>query len=144
MSYEHIWAFVVLLLIFGWAGLVILAKHMRERGRLKVRDMIHQERMRAMEKGVPLGELPDHLSAENWGDDVWVPHKRNADWDRKVALGLGLVMMLGGAGMASLLFFSSGTIVSGDLRDIAPAGLIFMLMGVGLLLYYYLSRPPNK
>ncbi len=144
MSYEHIWAFLVLLLIFGWASVVILAKHVRERGRLKVRNMIHEERMRAMEKGVSLGEFPDHLSAENWGDDVWVPHKRDGDWDRKIALGLGLVMMLGGAGTAILLFFPSDRIVSGDLREIAPAGLIFMLMGAGLLLYHYLSRPPKK
>jgi hypothetical protein len=143
MSYEHIWALLGLLLILGWAGLVILARHVRERGRLKVRNMIHQERMRAMEKGVPLGEFPDHLSTENWGDDVWVPHKKNIEWDRKMALGLGLVMTLGGAGMAFWLFRFLDRTVSGDFREIAPAGLILMLMGIGLLLYRYLSRPPK-
>jgi hypothetical protein len=130
--------------LFGWAGLVILAKHLRNRNRLRTREMIHKERMLAMEKGVPLGELPDHLSqAENGEGESYLPNIYG-DWDRKIALGLGLVVLFGGIGTAIGFLLIPASLDPEKLRGLASMGLIPTLIGVGLLLYYRLSRPKSS
>ncbi len=144
MYYEHLWVLLALLFIFGWAGFVILTKHLRNKNRLRTRDMIHKERMLAMEKGVPLGELPDHLSqAENGEDESYVP-SINGDWDRRIALGLGLVFLFGGIGIAIGFLLIPESLDTEGLRGLASMGFIPALIGVGLLLYYRLSRPKNS
>ena len=47
----------VVLLILGCIGFGIFSKHARERKQIKLSEMIHNERMKAMEKGLPLSEI---------------------------------------------------------------------------------------
>jgi hypothetical protein len=141
MYYDHLWFLLALLFIFGWAGLVMLAKYLKTKNRSRKREMIHKERMLAMEKGVPLGELPDHLSQdENGGPDSYLPNL-NGEWDRKIALGSGLVLLFGGIGMALGFFLIPETKDTEGLQALASMGLIPMLIGVGLLIYYGMNRP---
>ena len=43
----------VVLLILGCIGFGIFTRHARERKQIKLSEMIHNERMKAMEKGLP-------------------------------------------------------------------------------------------
>src|SRR5712671_2101149 len=52
-------AIFVLIWIFGWAFFGLLARRMRDKAKLARLEMAHKERMAAMEKGIPLPELPD-------------------------------------------------------------------------------------
>lgn len=143
MTYEHIWFLLTLAWIFGWAGFVILAKYLRNRSRLRVREMMHKERMLAMEKGVPLGELPDHLNGgiveESEGTKMFVI----GDWDRKIALALGLLFLFGGIGTILGLYLLPDTAVTEEAKSAASVGLIPALIGVGLLIYHRLTRSKN-
>lgn len=141
MSYEHVWVLLALAWIFGWAGLVILAGYLKKRSRLKLREMIHKERMLAMEKGVPLSELPDHLAVEAADDDVGLGPA--GDWGRKAALALGLVFLFGGIGLAAGFWLMPAGKETEEIRSAASLGLIPFMLGVGLLLYYRLSRPAD-
>ena len=143
MYYDHLWFLLALVFIFGWAGIVVLAKYLKNKSRARVRELIHKERMVAIEKGVPLGELPDHfLQAENGESEGFLPNI-NGDWDRKIALGLGLVTLFGGIGLALGFYLIPETRDTEGLQSLASVGLIPTLIGVGLLLYYRLSRPKD-
>jgi len=50
MSYEQVWVLIGVLAIGFWGGLAIWSRHLREVKRLKVREMIHRERMAALER----------------------------------------------------------------------------------------------
>ena len=45
--------------VFGWVLLLILIWHLKGQRRQKRMELVHKERMMAMEKGIPLPELPD-------------------------------------------------------------------------------------
>src|SRR5262245_30198110 len=44
--------------VFGWVLLLLAAWHLKGLRRQKKLELIHRERMMAMEKGIPLPELP--------------------------------------------------------------------------------------
>jgi len=140
MAYEHIWVLMVLAWILGWGALVIVARYLRNRSRIRLREMIHKERMLAMEKGVPLGELPDQISLDGEDSDVGVCFSSSGDWDRKVALGLGLVFLFGGIGIILGFYLVPASEATEEFRDLGALGLIPALTGLGLLLYYRMSR----
>lgn len=50
----------VLLWVFGWVILLLVAWHLRGLRRRHQLELAHKERMMAMEKGIPLPELPPH------------------------------------------------------------------------------------
>ena len=47
-----------LIWVFGWVILLLLAWHLRAARRQRRLELQHKERMMAMEKGIPLPELP--------------------------------------------------------------------------------------
>jgi hypothetical protein len=47
-----------LIWVFGWVILLLVAWHMRSSRRQRQLELQHKERMMAMEKGIPLPELP--------------------------------------------------------------------------------------
>lgn len=45
--------------VFGFTAVVLIAWHLRNRRRLEKLRIVHEERMKAMEKGIPLPEFPE-------------------------------------------------------------------------------------
>lgn len=129
MSYEHIWALVVLLAIATAAGLLVWARHLKEGKRLALREMIHRERMAALEKGVALPELPADPAPTG-----------GSDYLTRAALLGGLVLVFGGFGLLAALGRVPDTAQVGDLRDLATLGLLPVFTGFGLLLYSVIDR----
>ncbi|MBL8175533.1 MAG: hypothetical protein JNK48_12740 [Bryobacterales bacterium] len=118
---------------FGWALIFYLFHREKTKRRLHVFDLIHKERMQAIEKGLPYPELPPYAVDEEEGRGESAPAKPLST--RKV-VGAAVVIILGGAGALTAL------IVSQDkyLQSLWSMGLIPIFLGVGLLLYAWINR----
>ena len=114
-----------------------LARHLRERKRLAVREMIHQERMAALEKGAKLSELPADLAK---GADPAAETRAGGQWVQRAALAGAFILILGGIGMSLGFLLMPQTPELGDLHQMAPLGAIPVLVGLGLLLYAWVDR----
>lgn len=109
---------IVLALAVAFLGYFYL-KHRERQRRLEI---IHQERLAAMDKGIPLPELPI--------DPPRVPNPP----DPRVPLILGIVLLaFGGGSMLALSLVSTS-----DAR-FWPMPLPVALVGLGLMLYYFLA-----
>jgi hypothetical protein len=134
--------FATMLLVLGILTLGVLRRHLRNRHRLRLREMAHQERMLAMEKGLPVSEVPEGSDFDAWLDDGWGGRMLDAGWDRRVALALGLVMLFAGTGALLLAWRLPGSsTASATLKLAASLGLIPLMASFGLLLYYRLTAP---
>ena len=122
LVYKLIW-------VFGWVLVILAVWFVRGRRRERRLDMIHAERMAAMDKGVPLPELPDYEDRRHAG-----PHSP------RTVLGAGITIAMLGTGICLALF------LSGDAyhNQIWPFGLIGVFLGVGLVLHYLLTRTPGR
>lgn len=117
---------------FGWALIFYLFHREKTKSRMHVFDLIHKERMQAIEKGLPYPELPPYAIEEEAGDKHthWKPVS-----PRRIA-GLGVVIILGGAGALTALIISQDKY----LQSLWSMGLIPIFLGVGLLLYAWINR----
>lgn len=117
---------------FGWALIFYLFHREKTKRRLHVFDLIHKERMQAIEKGLPYPELPPYAieDEEHHGHSPSKPIS-----PRKVA-GLAIVIILGGAGALTALIISQDK----HLQSLWSMGLIPIFLGVGLLLYAWINR----
>ena len=122
--------------VFGWAVLLVAVWHLRASRKERRVALIHKERMMAMEKGVPLPELPEYMEARSTMGDAVSAIRLNPRWP----LGLGVISILLGAGISVALR------LSGDEyhRDVWSFGLIGVFLGVGLVLHYFVTRPGAK
>jgi hypothetical protein len=111
---------IVLALAAAFLGYFYL-KHLERQRRLEI---VHQERLAAMDKGIPLPELPID------------PPRVQAPPDPRIPLILGIVLLaVGGGAMAAF------SLVSGDsIQMFWPMPLPLALVGVGLMLYYFLAQ----
>lgn len=118
----------------GLLALLIWGLHLRATRRARRLEMLHEERMLAMEKGIPLAEMPQmEESLRAWPDRV-------ASSDPRWTLMVGVISVFLGAGiMATVL-----TIKSNDARQFWPLGLLPMFWGFGFLLLYGLLRHGRK
>ncbi len=134
MSYEHVWAVIGILTLLAAVALAVWSRHLKEAKKVALREMIHQERMAAMEKGVALPELPAD-AAGGFGETAGGPA-----WVRAASLLAGLVLVLGGFGLTvAFLLIGPGTGVS-DLGLLWPVGLVPAFTGCGLLLFVLVER----
>ena len=129
--------FIVLTLIFWWGLVSLLVKYFRYKNRLKLRELVHKERMVAMEKGIPPPELPEesleHLSEER----MWESYNSGNHRINKLALALGLVLLFGGMGfIISMSIFHN---LSYGLLGVIP-----VMIGIGLLIYYHMTKEPSQ
>jgi len=138
---DPIWTVVVLALLAAWAALGVLNLHLRQRHRLRLREIIHRERMAALEKSVPLPELDPAL------DDAFLESMGVSPADRALqkarigALAAGLVLILGGIGFVIAFLLIPETPQTLGMREEASLGLIPFFLGLALLLFHRLSRP---
>lgn len=121
--------------VFGWAVLLVVVWHLRTSRRQKRLELIHKERIVAMEKGIPLPELPDY--AESSKEPLLANAVASLRLNPRWPLGVGAICIMVGAGTAWALS------LSGDEyhRQIWSFGLIGVFFGVGLFLHYFLTRP---
>ena len=119
----------VFIWVFGWAFFGLLARRMRDKGKLARLEMAHKERMTAMEKGIPLPELPD------------LEHHFGKERDIRQTLLLGGILCI---------FLGAGTILAfvlapnQNLRDLWTVPLPLIFLGAGQLLYRYLTSDRTR
>ena len=142
MSYEFYWVLFGLVLSFGWAGLAIWAKHLRNKQRSRYREMIHKERMAAIVKGIPLGEIPEGGEMDTIVDQAHesTGNTQAVRWVRLGSLGFGLILLFFGVGFFIAFNIVPDTPNLQDMQGIASLGIIPALSGLGLLAFYWLTR----
>lgn len=132
MRDDYFWALFGLAWVFGWA-LVWQVHHLvRERTRVRLREMAHRERLAALERQVPLPELADLDETRDtspWADPTMQPVLLG-----RLALGFGLLALFLGAGIC-IGFWMSG---SPNRHADWSIGLIPAMGGIGLLVYWVL------
>jgi hypothetical protein len=111
-----------------FAASFVYAQRLRHDRLLRHREMLHKERLAAIEKGL---ELPPLAGANP--EDARMPAQS--------ALAAGLVLLLAGIGLTvALRFVPSTGNDGGGLHTLASFGLIPAFAGAGLLLFSWMSR----
>jgi hypothetical protein len=116
--------------------IVILGEHLRQKRKLKLRELQQPERLAAMEKGLSVPQLDDDIF--NVDRDVISnseQYKRKIQWFRITSFSIGLFLIFTGAGMFLGFHFSSDT----GFVEMATLGFIPLMAGMGLILFYYLT-----
>lgn len=128
------WATFGALWIFGCMAVLIIIWHFRSKQRIERLNLIHQERMKAMEKGIPLPEFPQ-LDEE--ARQFAMPSvKVNPKWP----LGLGALCIMTGLGVTVAFLLSNDP----ELAKMWSLGFIGVFFGIGLAGYYVLTRTPRR
>lgn len=125
MSYTLGDGMVALALAAGIVGCV----HVIHQSRRKRLEIIHQERLVAMEKGIPLPELPLEPSRDPRGPDP----------DYVIPI-LGTVLFCLSVGTMIVLYLTLAAARSGFW--VAP--LPFAFLGVGLLVFHFLRQDASR
>lgn len=134
MKEEFFWPLLVLIWVFGWVTVWYLRRRAVEARSLKLRELLHRERMAAIDKGVPLPEIP----AEEAGDPAWLrpeAERMRAAWLQRLALAFGLAAVFTGIGMCAGFYWSPDP----GFHVMWTLGLIPALGGIGFLLYALLA-----
>ena len=118
------------ILAFVWG-----MKYVHTRKRQEERQMIHRERILAMEKGIPLPEFPiqEDDSAKSTLLEI---SNASRSLLPKLTLGCGLIVLFLGTGVLVALKMSPDD----QMRDMWTMGFIPVFVGVGLLIYHGLLR----
>ncbi|HVS63850.1 MAG TPA: hypothetical protein VMT85_10170 [Thermoanaerobaculia bacterium] len=144
MAYEQIWLTLVLAALVPIAALFVVREHLKHKKRLEVRAMIHRERLAAIEKGLSPMEIQpatgDELVSGSGGVAAGLAGSSPLDLRRvgKVALGAGLVLLMGGIGYVVGFALVPETRETLGMRALAPLGAIPAMTGIGLLLFWWL------
>jgi hypothetical protein len=134
MREEFFWSIFGLVWIFGWVAVWLWVQRTREDRKLKLREMLNRERLAAIEKGVPLPEIPPLDQ-----DPIWLSpeaERVRTRWLRRVALLVGLLAITGGVGMCAAFYWAPDR----GFHGMWTLGLIPLMAGVGLLLFCGLAR----
>lgn len=115
------------LIVLALAGALVAWLYFRNKERQRRMDIVHQERLIAMEKGFPLPELPSEPTKAP--DDPREMLVHGVAW---VAMGLGGMLALGLTGMT----------VNGT--PLWPLPMPLLLLGVGLMLVYVLGSRRSR
>lgn len=120
--------------ILGWLLIFWLIGRAYGAQMLKRREMLHRERLAAIEKGVPLPELPS--------EEAQLPEWASAEVDRvralwllRFSLLLGLVATTTGIGLCLGFYFAPDR----GYHGMWTLGLIPLMGGIGFLLYWRIA-----
>lgn len=134
--------FLLLIIVIPLA-LGLIGRYLRNRQRLRLQEMAHQERMLAMEKGLPVSELPGG-DLEPWSGATLPPDLLEHGWDRRMTLATGLVMLFGSIGSLVYAVLLPGTSEDATfMRMLTGLAVIPLMASFGLLLYYRLTAPKD-
>jgi hypothetical protein len=121
MHYTIADALIVIALIAGFLGY----HYLKQREKQRRLEIIHAERLAAIEKGIPLPEVPIDPPPSAWRRPP----------DPKVPLAIGIVLTAFGVGaMVMLAIVAQG-------QPFWAVPLPVAMMGLGLILFYRLSAP---
>ena len=116
-------------IVLALAGALVAYLYFKFLERQRRLEIIHSERLAAMDKGIPLPELPID------------PPRAPGTPSTHVPLILGIILSAFGFGlMIALRVATAGNIVSTGWSRVWPMPLPIALMGVGLVLYFVLAR----
>jgi hypothetical protein len=119
--------------VFGWVILLLVAWQLRASRRERKVERQHKERIMAMEKGIPLPELPadEEPGRRSILAEVVGAIRINPRWP------LGSLFVMLGIGISAALALSQE-----DYHyRVWSFGLIPVFFGLGLMLHYALTRP---
>jgi hypothetical protein len=132
------WAIFGAAFIFIFILLGLLGENQRQKRKLARQELLQKERFMAMEKGLPLPEwdagLLDDEGSVISSQEVY---ERNRERFRLVSLCVGLLLAFSGIGMSLAFHFSSDR----GFNELDTIGLIPLMAGIGLLLFFALTRP---
>ena len=135
MTFDYGTAAFTIVWVFGWAIFVLLVWFIRGQRRERMIDRIHKERMMALEKGLPLPELPEYDRAS--AAPAWSGIKLNPRWP----LGVGAIFITVGLGGFLAMAASTKSLLPGEQYHNEPWGwLVVVAFGIGLWLHYFLTR----
>ena len=135
--------FGITILVLGLIGASMLGKHLREAKQLRLRQIIHEERLKAMEHNAPLPEVDDAALIGRFFEHT--NHAAGSDgrgvalavlWVRIVALCIGLASFFGGIATSAGMYL----VKDPEISNYWAMGLIPTLVGLGLLIFYLMSR----
>ena len=117
-----------------WAVFFLIVYAIRKWRQQKKLELIHKERIAAMEKGIPLVELPGYEfeTKKSFFEKI----KEHMPTDPKMLLGLGSISIMLGIG-SSLAMILSGNEYH---KKVWSFGLIGVFLGLGLFLHYFFTR----
>lgn len=104
------------------AGGIVSYLYLKQQGRQKKIEIVHQERMAAMEKGIPLPEFPLEPEKVSQPDPTVLPI-------------LGIVLFTLSIGTMIVLYLNLGA----EQRGFWITPLPFAFLGVGLTAFHYLK-----
>jgi len=131
------WALFGVTFTISFLLIVILGEHLRQKRKMKLRELQQKERMFAMEKGLTVPDLVDDIfNEETEVTSNPEQFRRKLQWFRISLLAVGLFLIFGGLGMFLGFHFSFDR----DFRELSTLGIIPFMSGLGLLLFYYLSN----
>lgn len=124
--------------VFGFAAVLLIAWHLRNKRRLEKLNIIHQERMKAMEKGIPLPEFPELEESESKIiiGKALASNIEATPWNPKWPLGVGALLIMAGLGTSVAMMLSRWEFHN----ELWPFGLIGVFVGVGFFFFYALTR----
>ena len=128
--------------VFGFVAVFIVIWHLRSKRRMEKLNMIHVERMKAMEKGIPLPEFPELTDdqARRGIGRALAGHMEGKPWNPRWPLGLGALLIMAGLGTSIAMMLSEWEFHN----ELWPFGLIGVFLGVGFFLYYGLTRSKDE
>ena len=120
--------------VFGWVALFVVLKMLSDAKKRHRMDLIHKERLAAMEKGIPMPELPEYE------EEVSVPLTSRLRLNPRWPLGVGAISVLLGIGLSLALWLSGDSYHN----QVWPFGLLGVVLGVGLFLHSALTKEPAQ
>ncbi len=126
--------------VFGFAAVLLIAWHLRGKRKLQKLNIIHTERMKAMEKGIPLPEFPELSETEGRAliGKALASHMASRSVNPRWPLGVGALLIMAGLGTAVAMRMSAWDFHN----ELWPFGLIGVFLGIGMFLFYALTRTP--
>lgn len=116
------------IIVAALAAALVAYLYFKHIARLRRLEIIHQERLVAMEKGIPLPELPLDPPSVKKPPDLRAPLIHGIVW---TALGGGAMLTL------RLIETKSGMVLW-------PLPLLLVFLGIGLILYYALASDRTR
>jgi uncharacterized membrane protein YfcA len=119
--------------VFGWVVLFVVLKMLSDMKKRHRMDLLHKERMAAMEKGIPVHELPEYEVESR------MPLLSRVSLNPRWPLGVGAIFAFLGIGLSLALWLSGDSYHN----QVWPFGLLGVFLGIGLFLHYLLTKEPK-
>ena len=128
--------------VFGFAAVLLIGWHLRNKRRLEKLNIIHEERMKAMEKGIPLPEFPEISDKEGSAiiSRALASNIEARPWNPRWPLGAGALLIMAGIGISVAMRLSEWELHN----ELWAFGLVGVFLGLGMFLFYGLTRSPRS